>query len=470
MSQDKIRILIVDDEDYVRDSLKIILLTENYDVVDVDNGYKALEMLENMYFDFVITDIKMPEMDGITLLKKIKYKFPDIPVIVMTGFPSIDNAIAALKEGAFDYVTKPFKVEDLVNKLQKAYETKNLKQQVVELNHLVKIYDLGLYFNKTLNHEDIMTAMEKSLFLDENVEGYFIHIFTKALKVFKKLDKKLIENIDSTYNFKTASELFYQKEFITNKISIDDKDYNVLVIPMFFENFIWGIFVIVKKGTTIFSDVDKRLYSIFVNQFSIALRNSYTYEDLAKGYYETINSLAIAVDAKDHYTRGHSENVKNYSLMIVEEMCLSEKFKEVMTYAGLLHDIGKIGVPTHIIVKPDKLTDEEFNEMKKHPVYGKDILEPIEFLGDVPDYVLYHHEKMDGSGYPYGITDKEIPLGAKILQVADSFDAMTTDRSYRKRRTLTWAIEELDRCSGTQFDPEIVKAFKSALKKKGYKW
>lgn len=470
MSENKTRILVVDDEDYVRDSLKIILLAENYEVVDVDNGYTALELLNEKYFDFVITDIKMPEMDGITLLKKIKEKYPEIPVIVMTGFPSIDNAIAALKEGAFDYVTKPFKVEDLINKLHKAYETKKLRKQVVELNKLLHIHHLGLFFNKTLNHEEILVAMEKALFQDENISGYFLHIFTKAFKASKGVYKELLEYLEANYTFKTAAELFFNKDNISKTLNIAGIDYDILLVPMYSENFIWGLFAIIKKGSNVFSDVDKQVYSILVNQFSIALRNSYTYEELAKGYFETINSLARAVDAKDHYTRGHSENVKNYSLMIVEEMGLAESFKEVMTYAGLLHDIGKIGVPTHIIVKPDRLTDEEFEEMKKHPLHGKEILEPIEFLGDVPDYVLYHHEKLDGSGYPYGLTDKEIPLGAKILQVADSFDAMTTDRSYRKRRTLSWAIEELDRCSGTQFDPDIVNAFKSALKKKGFKW
>jgi HD-GYP domain-containing protein (c-di-GMP phosphodiesterase class II) len=236
---------------------------------------------------------------------------------------------------------------------------------------------------------------------------------------------------------------------------------------MYTNDGLWGIFFAYKKGSDSFSDIDIKMLSIYVSQFSIALQNSFSYEDVSKGYFETISSLSKAVDAKDHYTRGHSENVKDYSLMIVDEMGLGNEFREKIMYAGLLHDIGKIGVRTEIIVKPDKLTNEEYEEMKKHPIYGKDILEPIEFLGDVPYYVLYHHEKLDGTGYPFGLTASEIPLGAKILQVADSYDAMTTDRSYRKRRNPKLAVEELERCSGTQFDEKIVEAFKNALKKKG---
>jgi len=135
-------------------------------------------------------------------------------------------------------------------------------------------------------------------------------------------------------------------------------------------------------------------------------------------------------------------------------------------YAGLLHDIGKIGIPTEILLKPGKLNEEEFEIMKQHSIYGKEILSPIEFLGDVPYFVLYHHEKLDGSGYPYGLTADEIPLGAKIIHVADAYDAMTTDRSYRVKRNHELAFEELDRCTSTQFDREIVLAFKSAMKRR----
>ncbi|MGA1846859.1 HD domain-containing phosphohydrolase [Deferribacter abyssi] len=470
MEEFKYKVLVVDDEDYVRDSLDIILSTEGYQVVGVSSGFEALELLKKNYFDFVITDIKMPEMDGITLLRKIRKGYPDLPVIVMTGFPSIDSAIECLKEGAFDYVTKPFKVEDLINKLQKADENRKLKKEVVELKQLLKIYDAGLFFNKTLDHEEILNGMERMLFSDSLISGCFFHIFTKAFKKSYNLSEDIKHYLENRFSFKNVAKLFYGKNIINESVKINGKDVNFLVVPMYFEKFIWGVFVLVNIGSKVFDVIHERIYSIFVNQFSIALRNSYAYEELAKGYFETINSLAVAVDAKDHYTRGHSENVKNYSLMIVEEFGFSDNFKEVMTYAGLLHDIGKIGVPTHVITKPDRLTDEEFEEMKKHPIYGKEILDPIEFLGDVPDYILYHHEKLDGSGYPFGLTANEIPLGAKILQVADSFDAMTTDRSYRKRRSLTWAMEELDRCSGTQFDSEIVKVFKSAMKKRGFRW
>jgi len=292
-----------------------------------------------------------------------------------------------------------------------------------------------------------------------------MNIFTRGIESSFNFSKSFKNFLDNEYNFKKSLITFKDRDFQNGRYNNDGQDYNYLILPMFSSNGLWGVFAAYKRGTKTFRDIDIKILNIYVSQCSLAMQNSLTFEDLSKGYIETVTSLSKAVDAKDHYTRGHSENVKNYSLMIVEEMGFNNEFRDIMLYAGLLHDIGKIGVPTEIIIKPDKLSDYEYEEIKKHSIYGKEILEPIEFLGDVPYYVLYHHEQLDGSGYPYGLTKDEIPLGSRILQVADSFDAMTTDRSYRPRKTIKQAIEELDRCKNTQFDSEVVKAFKSALKR-----
>jgi response regulator RpfG family c-di-GMP phosphodiesterase len=463
----ELTILVVDDEDYIRDSVQIILETEEYKVLTARNGVEALKILETTYVDIVLSDIKMPEMDGVTLLKKIKEKYKNIEVLLITGYPSLDTAVESVKIGANDYITKPFKIDDLINKIKKAYESKKLKQEVVELKQLISIYDSSRFFSITLDHGEILNKFDEILEKNFALGGYFVKLFTKSLEHKKNLILPLENFIKFECTFKKSVILFKEANEEVVQMKFDGQDISIYKQPMYTNDGLWGIFFAYKKGSDSFSDIDIKMLSIYVSQFSIALQNSFSYEDVSKGYFETISSLSKAVDAKDHYTSGHSENVKDYSLMIVDEMGLGNEFREKIMYAGLLHDIGKIGVRTEIIVKPDKLTNEEYEEMKKHPIYGKDILEPIEFLGDVPYYVLYHHEKLDGTGYPFGLIASEIPFGAKILQVADSYDAMTTDRSYRKKRNSKLAIEELERCSGTQFDEKIVEAFKNALKKKG---
>lgn len=459
------KVLVVDDEDYILESIEIILKTEGFDVFSVDSGEKALKVLRETNIDVVLTDIKMPEMDGITLLKKIKDEF-QVEVILITGFPSIDTAVESVKFGAYDYIIKPFKVEDLLNKVLKAIENKDLKREVVDLHHIISIYESSKFFRNILSVNEIFEKMNTVILNFLKNDGYFIKLFTNNYIKQVNVDQNFEKYINDNFTYKDYLSIFLSLEYYYTTVKLNGKDLNILLLPMKSRDGLWGIIGVFREGSKGYSDLDCKIHVIYVEQFSLSLLNIYSFEDLSKGYLETITALSNAVDAKDHYTLGHSENVKRYSLMIVNEMGLNDEFKETMTYAGLLHDIGKIGVPTEIIVKPSKLTNEEYDEMKKHPIYGKDILSPIEFLGDVPYYVLCHHEKMDGSGYPYGLTAEDIPLGAKILQVADSYDAMTTDRSYRLRRDAKLAFEELDRCTGTQFDKEVVAAFKSAMRKK----
>jgi response regulator RpfG family c-di-GMP phosphodiesterase len=464
MNEKNYKVLVVDDEDYIRESIEIILRTEGFEVFSVNSGFKALEVLQKNNIDVVLTDIKMPEMDGVTLLRKIKENYP-VEVILITGFPSLDTAVESVKFGAYDYITKPFKVDDLINKLLKAIENKKLKREVIELNQIISIYDSSKYFANILHVDEVFNKMDDIIKINLKDNGYFVRIFTREYFKSVNLDETTKRYIFDNFNYKECLTIFSNLEYLESCLKLNGKDVNLLLLPMTSREGLWGVVGVFRDGSNTFSDIDCKVHSIYVDQFSLALLNVYSFEDLSKGYLETITALSKAVDAKDHYTMGHSENVKKYSLMIVEEMGLGDEFKETMVYAGFLHDIGKIGVPTEIIIKPDRLNDKEYEEMKKHPIYGKDILSPIEFLGDVPYYVLYHHEKLDGSGYPYGLVADEIPLGAKILHVADSYDAMTTDRSYRQRRKPELAFEELDRCTGTQFDKDIVAAFKSAMKK-----
>jgi len=203
--------------------------------------------------------------------------------------------------------------------------------------------------------------------------------------------------------------------------------------------------------------------SIIASQVGLAIENAQLYESLREYYMNVVNALAAALEAKDKYTQGHSLRVALWAKAVAEEMGLSDKEQEMVYIGGLLHDIGKVGVREYILFKTSKLTSEEEKEIRTHPSVGAKILEPANFPQEVVEAVLYHHEDYDGGGYPEGIAGKKIPLLARIIRVVDSYDAMKSDRPYRKMIPQKWVIEELNRCSGKQFDPAVVEAIKKLL-------
>ncbi|MCX4780962.1 HD-GYP domain-containing protein [Streptomyces sp. NBC_01264] len=182
----------------------------------------------------------------------------------------------------------------------------------------------------------------------------------------------------------------------------------------------------------------------------------------------TIRALVQAVDIKDRYTRGHSERVGQASAMIARELGMGEERLEVVRIAGILHDVGKLGVPTRLLRKDGPLTPEERRIIELHPEYGHEMVRGIGFLGEARAAILHHHERVDGSGYPYGLTGEQIPVLARVVAVADAFDAMTSTRSYSRARPVPVALAELERCAGAQFDPDMVRALVEAIGRQGW--
>lgn len=201
---------------------------------------------------------------------------------------------------------------------------------------------------------------------------------------------------------------------------------------------------------------DISLLRSVADSVSIAIENANLYDNLRNWYLRTIDALAYAVEAKDRYTKGHSLRVSKYAAIIGESMGLPKDEIEKLKIAGILHDIGKIGISDKILMKPGKLTKEEYDKIKQHPSISRKILEPIGLSKDIIDGIEKHHERYDGKGYPFGLNDDNIPLIAAILCVADSFDAMTSDRSYRKGMPFDEAVNELLKYKGTQFNPRVV--------------
>ncbi len=235
---------------------------------------------------------------------------------------------------------------------------------------------------------------------------------------------------------------------------------SIIAVPLISRGKIIGVAeVLNKRNNQHFNKIDLDMFQSLSNQIAIAIENASLYKALDELFLSSIRAIVEAVDAKDPYTRGHSARVVDYSLMIGASLDLDKDETKRLEVSAILHDVGKIGIPDRILGKPGKLTFEEFTYMKKHPELGSAIIEPIAELKDLIPNILHHHERYDGNGYPRGLKAKKIPYFARIICIADSFDAMTSDRPYRKRLDTMVALEELSKNSGDQFDPVLVKIF-----------
>ena len=235
---------------------------------------------------------------------------------------------------------------------------------------------------------------------------------------------------------------------------------NALYLPLSAQEVILGIIQVSNKsGKFPYSSEDVDLLKILSSQIAFVIQNARLFLNLQQAYIHTLSALTSAIDAKDSYTHGHSERVTQLSIELAREVSLSAEAIEEIRLAGTLHDIGKIGIPESILNKPGRLTDEEFGVIKSHPDLGVRILANVDFLSKIIPGIKHHHERYDGHGYPTGLKGEEIPLSARIICVADTYDAMTSDRPYRKAMDTRTALEEISRCRNSQFDPSLADAF-----------
>jgi len=328
------RILIVDNEEKSSSLIARKLNKEGYSCAAANSGKSALNHLGKEKFSLLISGIKMPEMDGLELLKKAKAMHPGLTAIMMADFQEIDMAAEAMRMGAFDFIKKPVDLDQLVLGVKKALLKNKLK---------------------------------------EVIDGYHTHL--------EKLEEE-------------------------------------------------------KR---------KRLQE--------ALRV------LKKANLNTVNVLVKAIEAKDPYTRDHSDRVRKMCMKIGLKLDLNEEMMENLEYGSLLHDIGMIGIADEVLHKQGRLSSEEYRQIKDHPMIGAKILEEIDFFRDKLPMILHHHEHFDGSGYPDGLRGETIPLEARIILIADAFDAMTSMRYHRKSMPVKDALMELERGKGKQFDPYILGIF-----------
>ena len=323
------RLLVVDDDEFIRAVIRERLKIEGFSVDEAQNGKEALARLDKEDYSILLTDLRMPEMDGISLLQEVNCRFPDTARIVMTAHGQLETAVTALKTGAFDYILKPLNFDVLFLTVRNALRKQEMERQI--------------------------------------------------------------------------------------------RDYRM------------NLEIKVREQTDLISSM----------------------------YIRSIDSLIKALEAKDFYTRGHSQRVTRFSVAVGRGLALPPARLAVLQRAAILHDLGKIGVRESVLNKPGKLTYEEFGEVARHPEVATQILSPIPFFQDVLPSILHHHERFDGRGYPKRIGGTDIPLESRIMSVADTYDAMTSTRAYRPALSGEEATAEIRRCSGSQFDPEIVPVFLS---------
>jgi putative nucleotidyltransferase with HDIG domain len=251
-------------------------------------------------------------------------------------------------------------------------------------------------------------------------------------------------------------------------ITLDEKSSSIYSPLTIRGNYIGALFLSRTAAKYPFTSSEVEFVSVLSGQAAAAIENARLYEKIEQSYLSLIVTLSGVVEAKDLYTDKHMKDIAEYSVAIAHKLNLEGTVIENIRKAALLHDIGKIGIPDHILLKPDKLSDEEMDIIKKHPLNGAKLLEAVEPIRDAKDIIRHHHEFFDGSGYPDGLKGEMIPLGARIVAVADAFGAMTTTRPYRKALSIDEAIQEIQKFSGVQFDPHIVEIFISLLDEKRF--
>lgn len=235
---------------------------------------------------------------------------------------------------------------------------------------------------------------------------------------------------------------------------------SLLVVPLVEKGRMIGVLSVLSNKRALYTRQDEKDLTLFANQAAVAIENARLFEETKINYLNTMKLLASVIDAKDTYTEDHSERVMRSALAIADYLKLNDRQKSVIRYASLLHDIGKIGIDMTVLRKPSPLTKDEWLEMRKHPRIGADIIRKAGFLDDLVPAILYHHVNYAGGGYPNTNKRKnKIPIEARVLAVADAYEAMVTDRPYRKHMSSREAASELKKCSGVQFDPKVVNAF-----------
>jgi putative nucleotidyltransferase with HDIG domain len=470
--EDRPRVLVVDDEKFIRDIVADFLGMEGYIVRTAEDGVSAKNELERAQYDMVISDLKMPKMGGLDLLKEVARAHPDTLTVIMTGFGTVETAIDAMKRGAYDYILKPFKVEEIVHIVQRGLEKRRLSAENLRLREALSLYKVSEAITASLSLDEVIATVADSglneiradlvmTWLDDG-EGAFLPRNVSLAETFPEgeetgvLDAEAVVRRLKHESFLVEHGARARELFSTLPAR---QVQSITIIPLKMRDRLLGwIAVVSLTASKRFDEGQRKLLSIIASRAAAAIANARLYEDLQATFQQTIQSLARTIDKMDRYTSGHSERVARYAVNLARWLGLDEVQVEHVRHSALMHDIGKVGCVMNLN-KTGKLTAQEYEVFKRHPSYGREILDPIKFLQPVIPGVHLHHERWDGRGYPLGLSRTDIPLIARIIAVADCYDAMTSDRAYRRALPHEVTVNEIVRCSGSQFDPDVAGVF-----------
>lgn len=494
-------VLVVDDEALIRETLSSYLYHLGIRNVDTaSNGKMAIQALETVTYDYIFMDLMMPEMDGMEVLSYLNQNGIPTAVIVMTGYPSMEKVIEAMRHGASDFLIKPFRLQDVkvsMERIQRLHSLmeKNwaLNQELEQKKQVEKLNDelQKKIKEKTLLYEIIDTLSQ--LNLSEDLYNYLVKKACEACNAEKACFLVHDPSKSSLFAFThhgvsglppgtevallrgNRKSSFIDKSFIDNHLTMTNgrpvlshctcRLPNLLSVPLQIRGELFGVLLVAnKKDGEVFDKDDESILNFLAEKAALNVENMALYHNLKENMFATLASLVSAIEARDRYTQQHSERVTRLALEIAYELkCNPDELRKLES-AGPLHDIGKIGIDDHILKKPERLTDQEFEVIKTHPIIGVNIVSHLGLDEEELAIIRNHHERWDGRGYPDGLEAQDIPKLARILSVADAFDAMNSDRAYRNRLPFSQCIEELKKNAGTQFDPQVVDAALHVLK------
>ena len=499
----KEKILFVDDEESILDVAGEYFSIKGYQVFTARNGAEALSVLDREQIDCCFTDINMPVMDGLELAENINKRDNTIPVVIMTGYPSLENTIRTLKNGVVDFLIKPINLNQLELCLKRVLN----QQQLFAENIILKKEIEGKARIESLNQE-LLQKIEDLQTLNRIMNDF--SAIASSVDVFKRLVEMAVEithasesvfyiiNEAVTRPFAVVAastgtagavvspvDLINISSQIPNYMIMDvagdqsplliaesndlhgfgDEIVSVMVAPLTIRSKIFGVLTTINlKGQSRFTEKDLYYLSYMTHHAAYAIENLALYENIYENLFSTIYAFVKAIGAKDSYTEQHSNRVTAVAKILAHKMECSAEELDILNTAGLLHDIGKIGIRDEILLKPGKLTDEEYEIIKTHSIIGANIVGQLGLWEREQQIIRCHHERFDGTGYPDGLKGGDIPFLARILSVADVYDALASDRTYRNKMDEAQILEIIQRGKGSFFDPAVVDTFFDAYR------
>ena len=480
---DERRILVADDEEGVRRLIVRVLGRQGYTVVEATNGQEAWDCLVEEPVDLLITDLRMPDLDGQELLNRSRHLYPDMDVIVLTGYGTIQGAVYAMQRGALDYMTKPFGVAELEERVAECFRRRCERQSANQRSPIEPLVEL----NRILSGQtDVAAIMDDIIAL---VRRYFRPRDTELAVV--ENSPEALHLVASTVGTGRASHCPLPSLGDVERLArapepwlLCDADSgrergaqagSILTVPLVSGEEVLGTLTLIERAEEgRYSRDDGQLLYLFGCQIALALQHTRTrrrlwdaFRDLEQATLSTVQTLFEALAVYDPYTHEHSQRVARYARLLGGALGLPDRELESLSIAALLHDVGKFGISDETLHKAGTLTSDELDRVRLHPVMGARILAGMGAFRDIVPMVRHHHEWYDGSGYPDGLVGDDIPLGARVLAVVDSFDSMTSDRPYRKALSMGEAVARLRASSGSQLDADLAERWIALLEDDG---